>query len=778
MQDGTQAEDVTDKQIEGTPYITTPVVPHKKYELVEMPENYTGTYEKPETVVVYYYKGVPSPGVIVHHINTETKEKIAEDDIVPVNKQGKYGDVYTTVVKEELLENYEFVTKTDNWQGIMTDELIEVTYEYRLKYNMQITKYKSGTEEKIQGVKFNLKGEGITKEGKDYITNSEGVIQINGLLSEKQYTLQEISTNNNYVLNDEIIVIQTHRENGILTAEVTSGTTKQVRVLEPVQDSILPIVQLEIENEPKYELNIIKYKKGTLEKISGVTFNIKGEGLPETGSNYTTDTEGNIKVQGLIPEKEYTIQETKTNSDYMLDDQIITIKTHKENGELTTESINGTIKTIEVEQAEEGKNPQVNISIENEPKYNIQITKYETGTNKTIPKVRFNVKENDNMSEGKIYTTDDNGIITINRLELGKTYTIKEKYAKGYYVDEREFTVKIERIGEKLQLQCNGRDFRGTPTIKIEENKIPMVQIDLENVNIPKYTLELTKVAEKTGKLLEGAVFEVTGAGRDEPQEKRYTTDKNGKLTIENLYENEEYTLKEIKEPKGYVLSETQVVFKATRNAGTWSFEVISGEFLENPIIENSEVKVKFENESLFKLQKLDKKTNEPLEGAKFTIKDINGNNAKDLLGNEVGTIEIINGIEMRVLTTDKDGIITTDLQSDLYQVIEVQAPEGYNLPENSVQYFGIGEGQRGQKEISIEWATSVGGVTHDYIYSVAQTSDGGYIAGGSFNSTSIQVGNYTLTNADQTTTGYRTNCIDGMLIKYSSSGEVEWQHQ
>ena len=55
----------------------------------------------------------------------------------------------------------------------------------------------------------------------------------------------------------------------------------------------------------------------------------------------------------------------------------------------------------------------------------------------------------------------------------------------------------------------------------------------------------------------------------------------------------------------------------------------------------------------------------------------------------------------------------------------------------------------------------------YDYIYSVASTSDGGYIAGGYFQSESVDLGNgVTLTNNG----GY-----DGIIIKYDANGVVQW---
>ena len=234
----------------------------------------------------------------------------------------------------------------------------------------------------------------------------------------------------------------------------------------------------------------------------------------------------------------------------------------EENGTLTAEILQGSVKQTPTVNNE---TRTLELAIENEAKYNIEITKYETGTTKTIPNVRFKVKGKNLSEEGTTYTTDENGKTVIRRLELEEIYTIRETYAKGYYVDETEFTVKVTEEDGRLKLEYGGRVAKEEPRMieKVEENSI--VEIKHENVNIPKYNLELTKVGEKNGNLLEGAKFEITGAGREKINEKQYVTAQNGTLTIENLYENEEYTIKEILAPKGYKLSEQPVKFKATQ---------------------------------------------------------------------------------------------------------------------------------------------------------------------------------------------------------------------
>jgi len=64
------------------------------------------------------------------------------------------------------------------------------------------------------------------------------------------------------------------------------------------------------------------------------------------------------------------------------------------------------------------------------------------------------------------------------------------------------------------------------------------------------------------------------------------------------------------------------------------------------------------------------------------------------------------------------------------------------------------------------EWAKGIGGSSDDEINSVAETSDGGILAGGYFGSSSIDLGNGVSLSSSSS---------DGMIIKYNSSGECEW---
>ncbi|MCI9448556.1 MAG: hypothetical protein HFH36_14575, partial [Lachnospiraceae bacterium] len=70
-------------------------------------------------------------------------------------------------------------------------------------------------------------------------------------------------------------------------------------------------------------------------------------------------------------------------------------------------------------------------------------------------------------------------------------------------------------------------------------------------------------------------------------------------------------------------------------------------------------------------------------------------------------------------------------------------------------------------EEGSVEWGKAIGGEDWDYITCIAETRDEGYIVGGYFKSNSIDLGNGVVLN--------NSGNYDGIIIKYDESGNVEW---
>ena len=90
----------------------------------------------------------------------------------------------------------------------------------------------------------------------------------------------------------------------------------------------------------------------------------------------------------------------------------------------------------------------------------------------------------------------------------------------------------------------------------------------------------------------------------------------------------------------------------------------------------------------------------------------------------------------------------------------------GYTLTRSSYYDLFLVKYDRNNE---VEWASSFGGSASEEIYSIAVTEDGGYIVGGNFESSSMQVGEYTLTRNGN------SSYYDAFLVKYDINNELEW---
>ena len=93
------------------------------------PATIPDTVDSGAVIKVYYVKKDSS--IIVHHYFENSTEKIIEDDEI-TNK--KIGDEYTTSPTSNISPNYECINETpDKYEGILSEDLVEVTYYYKLK---------------------------------------------------------------------------------------------------------------------------------------------------------------------------------------------------------------------------------------------------------------------------------------------------------------------------------------------------------------------------------------------------------------------------------------------------------------------------------------------------------------------------------------------------------------------------------------------------------------------------------------------------------------------
>ena len=294
-----------------------------------------------------------------------------------------------------------------------------------------------------------------------------------------------------------------------------------------------------------------------------------------------------------------------------------------------------------------------------------------------------------------------------------------------------------------------------------------------DDKNIIKYDLELSNIGKETDKLLTGAQYKIEGTGRKNVSQKEYMVSENGTLEIEDLYVYEEYTLTQRRASNGYNIKEEPVKFKVIKENDVWKLEVISGNFksfvIEPSIVEeeNTKLKIEWEDEILFKVRKVDSNDKQlGLQGAKFTIKYKNNDvweYAKDINGEIIGTKENINGEEMYVVTTDENGYIYEEVMLGEYQITEVDAPEGYKIPDNPVQYLNIELLQNEKLQVTESWATKFTTESEDAIERVLLTKDGGRIFVGKTG---------TATTPDGIVIVEGGECL---VVKYNKKGQRTW---
>ena len=142
-----------------------------KYELVSEPENKNGEYKREEQVITYYYQKKASE-VIVKYIDIDTEEEIVDKEII----KGKVDEEYETIDKIEEINNsnenkYVLEKTTENTNGNMTLDVIEVIYYYKKVESQVIVKY----IDEVTGEEIALKEFLGGYVGDKYKTNSKEI---------------------------------------------------------------------------------------------------------------------------------------------------------------------------------------------------------------------------------------------------------------------------------------------------------------------------------------------------------------------------------------------------------------------------------------------------------------------------------------------------------------------------------------------------------------------------------------------------------------------------
>ncbi|PDY88179.1 SpaA isopeptide-forming pilin-related protein [Bacillus toyonensis] len=366
-------------------------------------------------------------------------------------------------------------------------------------------------------------------------------------------------------------------------------------------DGIFPIT---VENAmvDKGNVEITKVDKESGAVLAGVEFEVQNE-KSEVVRKVTTDKDGKANVSDLSVGK-YKLVETKSLPGY----------------KKLTEPVSFEIK--------KGMTKVLSLKVENEllDKGSVEITKVDKDSQKVLEGVVFEVQD----ENGKVVTevkTDKDGKAKISDLSIGKYKLVEMKSLPGY----KKLTDPV--------------------SFEIKKGMTTVLSLKVENEQLDKGSVEITKVDKDSQKVLKGVIFEV----QDEAGTvvKEVTTDKNGKAKISDLSVGK-YKLVEKKSLPGYKQLTEPVSFEIKKGMT----EVLSLK-IENEMVDTGNVEI----------TKVDKDNKAPLAGVIFIVQDEKGN-------------------EVKKVTTDKAGKANvSDLPVGKYDLVEVESLPGYKKLEKPISF-------------------------------------------------------------------------------------------
>lgn len=368
------------------------------------------------------------------------------------------------------------------------------------RYNLQINKYEELSQDIVEGSTYSISDGETTKYA---TTDSNGKIYFDGLYVQKQYNIKEEQANSNYEIDDLIKTFNTYIENNELKINMINSSVRDTNVY---KDENGYNATISLDSKLKYWLNLNKFIKGDNSVLPNVKFSLTGQGKD---TQLVTDSNGNVKVYGLLQDKEYTLKELYCEGLNVLPEDIV-FKVVKENNEFKFHIVSGTIRADSNIEKVTSNQRKFNLNVENnvQSKYTLELEKIDNQTEDSVPNTVFNISGkwiNDGVSS---YTTNSNGII---RKELyeGQEYTLVEtKPADGYVLNNQQIKFVANKDDEgKWKLNVIEGSFKAEP--QIENNKI---KVQLGNERI----FTITKEDGDTKQLLKGVKFAIYQVNKTE----------------------------------------------------------------------------------------------------------------------------------------------------------------------------------------------------------------------------------------------------------------------
>ena len=508
-----------------------------------------------------------------------------------------------------------------------------------VNFKLRLVKVDADTNQPLANVAFILKG----KYGGTHslITGSNGITDTISL-APGEYTLSEVAAAEGYAIP----------LNG-WGFTVTEGTVQQVTNTSEVTEWSFKrgLLTLTLKNSRIYGgLTIEKTDGKDGSALAGAEFTVAGsDGTPLTfiknngryeaatgegaSSTIATDANGKAYITGL-KFGNYTVTETKAPEGYVLKGDRHSIAISRQQTEVTLRLKN------------------------DKAMYKVTAIKHDAGENgKLLVGAEFTLYSAEGAVVAKAVTGYDGTAVF--EVPEGKYKLIETRAPAGYQLSGdfvREITVNAMRgaVGE----------FKYT-----------------FNNEKTSYSIEIHKHdSEDKQKKLAGAEFAVTDS---RGFTKTVTTDASGKASITEL-PYDDYTIREIKAPKGYALSDKEYSVKKT--------ELVHG----SPVVIEAANKYILGSVTI---KKVDHENPEKLlEGAKFNVTDENGSLLKWKAEGDVYTLDERGS---SVITAGR--VTLKDLPEGTYTLTEIDAPSGYAILDGSRTFTITEANMTAPLEIKVE---------------------------------------------------------------------------
>lgn len=508
-----------------------------------------------------------------------------------------------------------------------------------VNFKLRLVKVDADTNQPLANVAFILKGEyGGTHS---LITGSNGITDTISLAPGK-YTLSEVAAADGYAIP----------LNG-WGFTVTEGTVQQVTNTSEVTEWSFNdgLLTLTLKNSRIYGgLTIEKTDGKDGSALAGAEFTVAGsDGTPLTfiknngryeaatgegaSSTIATDANGKAYITGL-KFGNYAVTETKAPEGYVLKGDRHSIAISRQQTEVTLRLKN------------------------DKAMYKVTAIKQDAG-------------ENGKLLVGAEFTLYSAEGAVVAKAVTGYDGTAVFEVPEGNY--------KLVETRAPAGYQLSG-DFVREITVNAVRGAVGEFKYTFNNEKT-SYSVEIHKHdSEDKQKKLAGAEFAVTDS---RGFTKTVTTDASGKASITEL-PYDDYTIREIKAPKGYALSDKEYSVKKT--------ELVHG----SPVVIEAANKYILGSVTI---KKVDHENPEKLlEGAKFNVTDENGSL---LMWKAEGDVYTLDERGSSVITAGR--VTLKDLPEGTYTLTEIDAPSGYAILDGSRTFTITEANMTAPLEIKVE---------------------------------------------------------------------------